>query len=143
MIVPDINLLLYAYDSDSQWHADAAAWWEACLSAGESVGLAYPVVFGFLRIATSPRVFERPMSVDEACGHIDSWMERSVTQVLEPGASHVTGVRRLLNAAGAGGGTLVTDARIAALAIAYKAVVHTADHDFERFPGLRTRYPVG
>ncbi len=57
MIVPDINLLLYAYDSDSPFHSKAAAWWQRCLSGTESVGLAQVVIFGFVRIGTSGRVF--------------------------------------------------------------------------------------
>jgi predicted nucleic acid-binding protein len=37
---------------------------------------------------------------------------------------------------------LVTDAQIAAIAMARRAVVHTADRDFQRFPGLTCRYPL-
>ncbi len=36
MIVPDINLLLYAYDADSPFHAKARAWWQACMTGAES-----------------------------------------------------------------------------------------------------------
>jgi hypothetical protein len=69
MIIPDINLLLYAYDSSSPFHAKAAAWWRACLSGTEAVGLAQVVVFGFVRVATNARVFEHPMTPAEAAGH--------------------------------------------------------------------------
>ena len=58
MIVPDVNLLLYAYDANSRFHAAAAAWWRACLSGSEPVGLPPVVLFAFLRIGTSARVFE-------------------------------------------------------------------------------------
>ena len=66
MIVPDINLLLYAHDSSSPFHAKAAGWWQACLSGTEPVGLLHVVTFGFVRIATNARAFVNPMTPAEA-----------------------------------------------------------------------------
>ena len=74
MIVPDINLLLYAYDADSPFHKQAAGWWEQCLSGTETVGLAPVVLFGFLRIAKHARVFRNPLPPAEAAEHIPSWL---------------------------------------------------------------------
>lgn len=48
----------------------------------------------------------------------------------------------LLGAAGGAAGNLVTDAQIAALASSYRAVVHTADRDFLRFPDVRCHFPL-
>lgn len=53
MIVPNINLVLYAYDAGPPFHSRAAAWWQTCLSGTEPVGLAQVVVFGFVRISTN------------------------------------------------------------------------------------------
>ncbi len=53
MIVPDANLLLYAYDKTSPFHTKAKQWWEQCLSGAEPVGLTHPVVFAFLRMRSS------------------------------------------------------------------------------------------
>ena len=142
MIVPDANLLLYAYDSTSPFHAPARDWWEACLSGTESVGLTHPVVFAFIRIGTSARAFTHPMTLSEASERVNSWLERRVTQIIQPDADHVDRVLFLLSAAASAGGSLVTDAQIAALAIAYRAVVHTADRDFLRFPDLACHYPL-
>ena len=66
MILPDVNLILYAYDLDSPFHAAAAAWWTKCLSSAEPVGLAQVIVFAFLRLSTSPRIFANPFSVEAA-----------------------------------------------------------------------------
>src|SRR4029077_11283894 len=74
MIVPDVNLLLYAYDATSPFHAAAAAWWRACLSGSERVGRPLVVAFGFVRIGTSARVFEQPMPPSEAADHVRSWL---------------------------------------------------------------------
>ncbi|WP_179131285.1 TA system VapC family ribonuclease toxin [Candidatus Entotheonella palauensis] len=142
MIVPDANLLLYAYNTASPFHTRARDWWEACLSGSEPVGLTQPVIFAFVRIGTSARVFTDPLTLDEASEHVKSWIERRITYVLQPHADYVDRVLSLLAAVNSAGGNLVTDAQIAALAIAYRAVVHTADRDFLRFPGLSCHYPL-
>ena len=142
MIIPDANLLLYACDSTSPFHESAREWWSHCLSGTEPVGLGHAVLFAFLRISTSARVYEHPLTLDEAAGHIQSWLKREVVLVLLPEEDHVNRAIALLQAAGSAGGNLVTDAQIAALAISYKAEVYTADRDFLRFPGLTCRFPL-
>jgi uncharacterized protein len=142
VIVPDANLLLYAYDLDSPFHGRARAWWESCLGGREAVGLTHPTLFAFLRIATSARVFAAPMSLAEAAGHVEEWLATPVAQVLLPVRDHAARVVALLGAAGSAGGNLVTDAQIAELALSRRAVVHTADRDFLRFPGLRCLFPL-
>jgi uncharacterized protein len=141
MIIPDINLLLYAYDSDSPFHDKAVVWWQHCLSGTEPVGLPAVVALGFVRVATSARAFRDPMSVAEAASCVRSWLERPMVRVVDPDPDHVGQVLKMLETIGAAG-NLVTDAQIAALALACNAVVHTADADFQRFPGLRWINPL-
>jgi toxin-antitoxin system PIN domain toxin len=141
MIIPDVNLLLYAYDSDSAFHAKAAAWWQDCLSGPETVGMPPVVIFGFIRIGSHPRVFQNPMTPAELAENVRSWLAQPVVQILESGSDHLDRVLKLLEAIGAAG-NLVTDAQIAAFAIEYEAVLHTADSDFMRFPGLRWKNPL-
>jgi uncharacterized protein len=141
VIIPDINLLLYAYDSSSASHAKAAAWWQSCLSGTEPVGLPHVVVFGFVRIATNARAFRNPMTPEEAAGHVRSWLEQPPVQVLDPGPDHIRDVLQLLEGLGTAG-NLVSDAQMAALAMDHDAVLHTADADFARFPGLRWLNPI-
>jgi uncharacterized protein len=142
MIVPDANLLLYAYDNDSPFHERARAWLQECLSGREAVGFTHPALFAFIRIATNAKIYANPMTLAEAAKHVGSWLDRGITQVLQPTADHAEQVIALLQAGGGTAGNLVTDAQIAALALAYRAVVHTADRDFLRFPGLRSRFPL-
>ncbi len=141
MIIPDINLLLYAYDASSPFHSRAAAWWRGCLSGDEPVGMLPVIIFGFVRIGTHVRAFKHPMSPAEAAGHVRSWLEQEAVELLEPGPEHVDRVLKLLEGLGTAG-DLVTDAQIAAAAADYGAVVHTTDADFLRFRDLRWFNPI-
>jgi toxin-antitoxin system PIN domain toxin len=141
MIVPDINLLIYAYDSSSPFHRPAVTWWEGCLSGDEPVGLLPVVAFGFLRITTHPRVFRNPMTAGVSAAHIESWINEPVVEWLDPGVGHFGTVLRLVGEIGTAG-NLVTDAQIAAAAMHLGATVHTVDADFVRFAGLRWFNPI-
>lgn len=142
MIVPDANLLLYAYDDRSAFRQEAREWWEGCLSGAEPVGLTPPTVFAFVRIATNARVFASPMTLDRAVEHVLSWLGQSAAQILQPPATHLQDVFALLREAGSAAGNLVSDAQIAAFAQSYRAVVHTADRDFLRFRSVRCHFPL-
>ena len=142
MIVPDANLLLYAYDSRSPFHARARDWWRTCLDGSEPVGLTHAVAFAFIRIGTSGRVYEQPLTAAEAAGHLRAWLARRVVRMLLPDMDHAERVIALLEEAGGAGGNLVTDAQVAALALAHQAEVHTADRDFLRLRALRCRFPL-
>jgi hypothetical protein len=141
MIIPDINLLLYAHDSSSPFHAKAAAWWQACLRGTEPVGLLHVVVFGFVRVATNARAFLKPMTPAEAAGHVRSWLEQPPVQVLDPGPNHIRQVLKLLEDLGTAA-NLVSDAQMAAVAMDHDAVLHTVDTDFVRFQGLLWFNPI-
>jgi hypothetical protein len=141
MIVPDINLLLYAYDAESSFHAPAAAWWQACLSGAEPVILPEVVAFGFVRVSTNARAFSHPLTAAEAASHVRSWLDQDVVTIPEPAPDHFERVLGLLESLGTAG-NLVTDAQIAAIAIEQDAVLHTADADFMRFRGLRWQNPL-
>ena len=68
MIVPDLNLPLYAYDPSSAQHKAARVWWEQLLSGTATVGLPWIVALGFIRISTNPRVYRNPAPVSYATG---------------------------------------------------------------------------
>jgi toxin-antitoxin system PIN domain toxin len=141
MILPDINLLVYAYNSDAPAHKKAKAWWEACLSENRPVGLPWAVILGFLRLMTSRSVLVDPFTPQEAVGRIRSWLERPQVQILQPGSRHIELLDSLMQGATAFG-SLVTDAHLAALAIEHQAELHSNDGDFSRFPGLRWTNPL-
>ena len=141
LIIPDINLLIYAYCPDSPSHDRARQWWSRCLSEGEPVGLPYLSLFGFLRLTTHRSVFAQPFSLRDAGRHIRSWLEQPNLSLVEPAPDHFDRVVSLLDDVGAAG-KIVTDAQFAALAIEQRAVLHTADSDFARFPTLKWFNPL-
>jgi toxin-antitoxin system PIN domain toxin len=141
MIVPDVNLLVYAYDSSSPHHEAAAEWWKGCMTGGEEIGLATVVVFGFVRLITNPRIFQNPLTPVEAASRVESWLARSVVRIIDPSPHHLTDVLAMLVESGTAG-NLTTDAQIAALARQEKAILHSNDTDFLRFPGIRWHNPL-
>ena len=142
MILPDINLLVYAYNEDAPLHAPAKMWWEACLSSVEPVGIAWLVLLGFVRLMSNRRVLLNPMAPNEALEHGRSWLAESNTLIVTPGPAHVDVLSNLLQGPTIGA-DLVTDAHLAALAIEHQAELHSNDSDFSRFSGLRWVNPVG
>jgi uncharacterized protein len=141
LILPDLNLLVYAYNSDAPAHRRAKAWWESCLSETRPVGLSWLVILGYLRLMTSRRVLVDPFTSHEAIGHIRSWLERPHVQILQPGPRHLDLLDSLMQEAQASG-DLTTDVHLASLAIEHQAELHSNDGDFSRFPGLRWTNPL-
>lgn len=141
MILVDANLLLYAYDPRAEWHAASKQWLEETIAGPSLVRLAWVSVWAFLRISTSPRVFERPLSTSEADTHVASWLAQPTVGILDPGERHWEILSGLLRD-GQATGPLVMDAALAAIAIEHGATLHTTDRDFARFEGLRWANPL-
>jgi toxin-antitoxin system PIN domain toxin len=141
VIVLDVNLLLYAYDSSSPHHTKARAWFEEILSGTVPVGLPWQTVSGFLRITTNKRLPGERMTIEEAAQLIDSWLNQPNVHLLSPGDDHWILFRQMI-VEGQAPGTLIPDAELAALAMEYGGVLHTSDRGFARFPGLRWTNPL-
>ena len=141
MIIPDVNLLVYAYNTDAPHHEEAREWWECCLSERQTVGIPWVVSLGFVRIMTSRVVLTDPVDPVEALAHVRSWLERPQAHVLVPGPRHLVILTEIMASARALG-RLTTDAHLAAIAIETQAELHSNDADFSRFPGLRWVNPL-
>lgn len=142
MIVPDINLLLYATIDTFPEHVHAKQWWEELLNGSDSIGLPSVVIFGFTRIATNPRIFDTPMSADNAVSRVESWLNRPRVRYVQGGPRYLQIAFDLIRQLGAAA-SLTTDVQIAASAIEDQSVVHSNDTDFARFSGLRWTNPLG
>lgn len=143
MIVPDINLLLYAHNNDAPKHEAAQAWWENLVNGTEPVGLPWLVIVGFIRLITNPSVLTPPATPEQAVGYVREWLACDHINLINPGDGHLTLLQQNLVAAGPGAGrNIATDAHIAVLAMEHGAVVHSNDSDFGRFPGLQWHNPL-
>lgn len=141
MILPDVNLLVYAYNEAAPLHAKARTWWEEVMTRERPVALPWAVALGFVRLVTHPAVLTDPIHPTEALDRVRSWLERDHVQTLEPGPRHLEILRSLFESTGVAA-SLTTDTHLAALAIEYQCELTSNDHDFERFPGLRWRNPL-
>jgi len=141
MILIDANLLLYAYDSSSEYHRAAADWLTAAFSGPELTGLAWITILAFLRISTHPRMRAEPFNSAEAVAIVQDWLDQSNVRLLAPTDRHWAILKDLIPKAQVRA-ALMTDAHLAALAIEHGAVLCTNDRDFTRFPGLKWRNPL-
>lgn len=141
MIVPDVNLLLYAEIDAHPLHVPARRWWEETLSGENQVGLTSVALFGFIRISTNRRVFREPLSTRDAVARVETWLAQPLVVFLVPGSRHLELSFRLLERLGTGA-NLTTDVQIAAYALEHQAEVYSNDRDFARFEGVRWRNPL-
>lgn len=137
----DVNILIYAYDEESSSHPEARSWLEEALSSTEPVGFAWLVLLGFVRISTSPGIYESPLEPGEALDLVDAWLAQPVASIVQPTERHANLLRELLEPLGTAG-NLVSDAHLAALAIEHGAELYSRDNDFARFEGLRWVDPL-
>ena len=141
MVLPDVNVLVYANREDTAHHATCRGWLEGVINGNESYGLSELVLSGFLRVTTHPKVFTRPSSLADALEFTEQLRGRPNCVPVAPGRRHWDIFRELCVAAGAKG-NLVPDAYLAAMAIESGCEWITTDRDFSRFKGLRWRHPV-
>jgi uncharacterized protein len=141
VIIPDVNLLLYAIITSFPQHRRARQWWEDTVNAPTRIGLAGPTVFGFLRIATNARIFAAPLTVAEAIGYVRDWLAQPNVELLKPSTSHLDIALGLLEKLGTVG-DLTIDAQLAAYAIERNAQVCSNDTDFARFADLKWSNPL-
>ena len=136
MILPDVNVLVHAYNRDSAVHTIAQQWWTRCLAGPESIGLAWVALLGFIRLVTNPRVVTRVLAAREVTSTIETWFDLPHVHLVHPSDSHFSRLRLELERLGTAG-NLTTDAHLAVLAMERACVLYSTDTDFARFPGLR------
>ena len=141
MLLPDVNVLVYAHRSDARDHAGHREWLEGVVNGPEAFGLSDLVLSGFLRVVTHPRVFAVPSPLAGALEFAEALRAAPNAVRVEPGERHWQIFTDLCRQAEARG-NLVPDAWLAALAIESGSEWITTDRDYARFPGLRWRHPL-
>lgn len=140
MILPDVNVLIYAYRRDVSHHAICRQWLDRVRANDARFGVSRLALAAVVRVTTNPRFQQAPSSVDDAIGFCDELMAHPNCQLVEPGERHWDIFKRLCIEADIRGAR-VTDAWYAALAIEWGCEWITMDRDYARFPGLKWRLP--
>ncbi len=135
MILPDVNVLIYAFRSDSTHHEKYKEWLESVVNGASAYGIAPQVLGSVVRICTHPRIFAQPSSRDDAFAFCTALLVQPNATPVVPGDRHWSIFEMLCRQANATG-NLVQDAWFAALAIESGSEWITTDRDYARFPGL-------
>ena len=141
MLLPDVNVLVYAHRQDAPDHHAYRDWLEDVINGDEAYAIAELVLSGFVRVVTHPKVFRHPSQLDDALAFCEQVASQDNCVRVAPGPRHWPLFERLCREAGARG-NLVPDAYLAALAIEAGCEWITTDRDYSRFQGLRWRHPL-
>jgi len=140
MLLPDVNILVYAQRQDLPAHADARNWLESALNGVEPVGLFDPTLASFLRVVTNRRIFKTPTPPPMALSFIEAMRAAPAARPLTAGPNHWKIFRRLCQETNAAGDD-IPDAYLAALAIENDCDFISTDAGFAHFSGLKWRRP--
>jgi len=140
MILADVNVLVYAFRSDSVRHDAYRTWLIDAMRGSSAYGVSPQVLAGVVRICTNPGIFAVPSPLDRTLAFCDDVLAPVQARVVQPGERHWS-IFRALCAEAKATGNLAQDAWYAALAIEHGCEWISTDHDYARFPGLRWRPP--
>jgi uncharacterized protein len=143
MLMPDVNVLVYAHRREERWHEPYRRWLKELVDGPEPFALSVLVAVGFLRIVTSSRIYADPTPLSLAIAAVEQLRDHPRCRVVTPGPSHLADVHRLSREVGATG-KRVADAQHAAIAISEGCTWVTRDGDFAAFAahGLRWQHLV-
>jgi len=140
LILPDVNVLIYAFRADSMDHSTYRNWLEGVVNGVEAYGMAPQVLSSLVRICTHPRIYKQPSDIGEALAFCNTLLEAPNATAITPQERHWSIFQTLCNRSKATG-NLVPDAWLAALAIESGCEWITTDGDFGRFEELNWRRP--
>jgi hypothetical protein len=141
VILADVNVLISAFRRDSPHHAICKPWLDQIVTGDTRFGMSPLALGAVARIATNPRIFRNPSSLEEAFAYCDNLLDQPHCEIVEPGERHWLLFRRLCIDTGTRG-PRITDAWFAALAIEHGCTWITFDRDYARFPGLNWQEPA-
>jgi len=137
----DVNVLLYASDTSSPKHAEAIRFLKQRALDPDLFCIAWSTLIAYLRIATHPRIFARPLSPDDALGNVESLLSLPHVRMLSEGEGFLERYRGV-TAHFAVRGNLVPDAHLAALLRQHGVgKLYTVDRDFRKFDFLDVADP--
>ena len=141
MILPDVNVLIYAFRQGVPQHVVCRRWLDRVVGDETRFGISPLALAAVVRITTNARTYAPPTSVEAAFRFCDNLLAQPNCQIVEPGSRHFDIFKRLCVETGTRGAK-VTDAWYAALAIEWGCEWVTLDRDYARFPGLKFSAPT-
>ncbi len=141
MLLPDVNILVYAQREEMPQHPPAKEWLTRALDGDEPVGVFEMTLASFVRIVTNRRIFKTPTPISDALAFAEALRASPAAQLVLPQASHWKIFERLCRETPIQGDD-VPDAYLAALAIELDAELITTDRGFSRFSNLKWRNPL-
>jgi toxin-antitoxin system PIN domain toxin len=140
VILPDVNVLIYAFRKDSVRHDVCKPWLDRVVSSDAQFGLSPLTLSAVARITTNPRIFREPSPIAEVFAFCDNLLSQPHCEVVRPGSRHWAIFKRICVEADVKG-PRVADAWFAALAIERACLFITYDRDYARFRELEWREP--
>jgi toxin-antitoxin system PIN domain toxin len=141
MILPDVNVLVYAFRPEMPQHSRCLRWLQSVVDGNARFGISTLSLAAVTRVTTNRRTFTPPSLIEDAFRFGDYLLGLPHCQIVEPRERHWDIFKRLCIETDTRGPT-VTDAWYAALAIEWDCEWITLDRDYARFPGLRWRVPT-
>ncbi|MYH15201.1 MAG: PIN domain-containing protein [Gammaproteobacteria bacterium] len=138
----DANILLYASDTSSPFHAEAESFLQSCMSRRDLFYLSWPTIMAYLRIATHPSIFDEPLTLEDAMANVETLLNLPHCRCLSEEDGFWETWRTVTDETQVRG-NLVPDAHLAAL-LRFHGVrrLYTHDRDFRRFDFLDVKDPV-
>jgi toxin-antitoxin system PIN domain toxin len=142
-MVVDTNVLVYATFTDAPEHVRAREWLsERLVNPDAGIVVCWPVIYSFVRLITSPRVFGvHAVTVEAGWATAAAFLAQPTARVVTPGPGHAAIAAELAATPGLRSDD-VPDLELAALAIEHGLVLASHDSGFRRFAGLRTFDPI-
>jgi uncharacterized protein len=140
LILCDVNVLIYAFRSDSDNHALFKSWLESAINGPSAYGIAPQVLASVVRICTHPRIFKIPSSLTDVFQFCSALLQQPNATVIVPGDRHWE-IFETICQKSQSKGNIAQDAWFAALAIEFGCEWITTDRDYSRFDGLTWRAP--
>lgn len=88
MILPDVNVLIYAFSRDVPQHATCRAWIEATILDEARFGVSPVALSALVAITTSVRFYPSTSLLDEAFGFCEEIMAQPNCEVVQLGERH-------------------------------------------------------
>jgi toxin-antitoxin system PIN domain toxin len=140
LLVPDVNILLYAFRDDMPEHIWAKPWLESVITGPDDVRLPDVVATGFLRVVTMTRFFSEASRAADGLAFLESLRTAPSVSTLIPGPGTWSRFAQLVRDTDARGNR-IPDLYLAAITLEADGTLCTNDTGLHGVPGLRVLNP--